>query len=68
VCQDIEIVLDDLDREALDQFEIIAVASQFEFTLEPSEAILANNYIVLHARTGLNDYPEPLRKRRLLCF
>jgi len=59
-------VLDDLDREALDQFEIIAGASQFEFTLEPGEAIVANNYIVLHARTGLDDYPEPVRKRRLL--
>lgn len=61
-----DIVLDDLDCEALDQFEAIAIANQIEFTLEPGEAIVANNYTVLHARTGFEDFPEAERKRHLL--
>ncbi len=61
-----DITLDELDREALDRFDALAHDNRFEFTLEPGEAIVANNFTVLHARTGFEDYPDPDRKRHLL--
>ena len=60
--------MDDLDREALDMFEGLAARDDvaFRFTLAPGEAILANNYTVLHARTAFEDGPTEAEKRHLL--
>jgi hypothetical protein len=63
-----ELALDDLDREALDMFEALAARDDicFKFTLEPGEAIIANNYTVLHARTAFDDHDDPALKRHLM--
>lgn len=59
--------LDDIDRAALDRFEELAVDESIamRFKLAAGEAVFANNYTVLHARTAFFDPPgEP--KRHLL--
>jgi hypothetical protein len=55
-------------QEALDLFETLADREdiQLTFTLEPGEIIFFNNCVLLHNRTGFEDYPEPERKRHLL--
>jgi hypothetical protein len=60
--------LDDVDREALDMFDALAAREDvaFRFTLAAGEAILANNYTVLHARTAFEDGPTEAEKRHLL--
>ncbi len=54
--------------EALDLFETLADRDDIKltFTLEPGEVIFFNNCVLLHNRTGFEDYPEPERKRHLL--
>ncbi len=54
------------DHEALDMFEDVAARDGYRFTLGPGEAIVANNYTCLHARTAFDDYPDEARKRHLL--
>lgn len=63
-----EAALEDADREALLLFEELAARDDlcFKFTLESGEAIIANNYTVLHARTAFDDFEEPDLKRHLL--
>ncbi len=63
-----ELTLDDADREALLMFEELAARDDicFKFTLDDGEAIIANNYTVLHARTAFEDFEEPDMKRHLL--
>ncbi len=34
--------------------------------LRPGDMQLCNNYTVLHARTGFEDWPEPTRRRHML--
>ena len=34
--------------------------------MEPGEIMLNDNPTLLHARTGLDDYPEPEHKRHML--
>lgn len=65
--QDPSIALDDLDREALDMFEALAAepSLHFEFTLKPGEAVFANNFTVLHARSSFANDPL-LAPRHLL--
>lgn len=63
-----ELALTDDDREALTMFERLAAEDDicFKFTLAPGEAVVANNYTVLHARTAFEDYGDPALKRHLL--
>ena len=63
-----ELGFDDIDREALDLFDALAVRKDigFEFTLASGEAIIANNFTVLHSRTAFDDYDDPALKRHLL--
>ncbi|MEQ9491702.1 MAG: TauD/TfdA family dioxygenase [Alphaproteobacteria bacterium] len=63
-----ELGFDDLDREALDLFDALAVRKDigFEFTLASGEAVIANNFTVLHSRTAFDDYDDPALKRHLL--
>ena len=66
--EDPEVELSDEDREALDLLESLAAdpGLHLEFTLAPGEAIMANNFTVLHARSEFEDFEEPERKRLLL--
>lgn len=59
--------LDDVDRAALDRFEDLALDESIAMRtrLEAGEAIFANNYTVLHARTAFYD-PPGAPKRHLL--
>ena len=54
------------EREALDLFEATTQSTDLRiaFTLQPGEAIIANNYTVLHARTAFTSNPD--RRRELL--
>jgi len=56
------------DVEALDMFDAIAAEDGvgYWFTLGRGEAIVANNFTVLHARTAFDDDTDPARKRHLL--
>ena len=60
--------LDVQEREALDYFDEIANRSDIraDFLLDPGEATLTNNCLLLHTRTAFEDYEEPERKRHLL--
>lgn len=53
---------------ALDQFDALAAAPAFHFTmvLEPGDVQLVHNHSLLHDRTGFDDWPEPENKRHLL--
>lgn len=61
-----EFALEPEDIEALDMFEGLAARDGYRFTLDTGEAIIANNYMVLHARSAFEDYPDEARKRHLL--
>ena len=64
--EDPEIELSTAEREALTIFETTTQREDLRvvFTLQPGEAILANNYTVLHGRTAFTSHPE--NKRELL--
>ncbi len=63
-----DIALDPQDTDALDLFEQIAnePGMGLDFTLQAGEAVFANNFTVLHARSGFTDHPDPDRKRHLI--
>jgi hypothetical protein len=54
--------------EALDLFDEITNAPEFVLNMhfQPGDVQFLNNYLVLHARTDYEDWPEPERKRDLL--
>ena len=58
--EDPTIELDDIDREAFEVFEALAAEPDLhlEFTLGGGEAVFANNFTVLHARSGFADSPD----------
>jgi Taurine catabolism dioxygenase TauD, TfdA family len=60
--------IDDFDKEALQFFEEVSKRPDLmlEFTLEPGQMYLLNNYTVLHARTQFEDFEEEDRRRHLL--
>lgn len=60
--------IDAFDREILDFFEETAKRPdlRLEFTLEPGQMYLLNNYTVLHARTQFEDFEDEDRRRHLL--
>lgn len=64
--EDPDIEITDVEREALELFEATAQRPDLRiaFTLQPGEAIIANNYTVLHARTAFTSHPD--RERELL--
>ena len=66
--EDPDIELSAADVEALDLLEQLAAdpALHVEFTLGPGEAIMANNFTVMHARSSFTDHDDPARKRHLL--
>jgi hypothetical protein len=54
------------ERGALDYLEKLTLDFAFRFTMEPGEIYFINNYTVLHARTGFEDFEEEDRQRHLL--
>ena len=58
---------DDL-REAMDYITELTHRPDLmlEFTIEPGEMAIWNNFTLLHARTAFEDYDEPELKRHLL--
>lgn len=56
------------EEEALHTFEDLAQSPEFclEVMLEAGEAVIMNNYTVLHARSAFRDGPDPAAKRLLL--
>ena len=64
--EDPDAALSTEEKEALEIFEATAQRQDLRvtFTLQPGEAIFANNYTVLHARTAFTNSSD--RKRELL--
>ena len=64
--QDPHVEITAAEREALEVFEATSQRTDLRvaFTLQPGEAIIANNYTVLHARTAFTSHPD--RRRELL--
>lgn len=54
--------------EALEAVERLCRDPRFclEMALEPGDVQFVCNHVVLHSRTGYEDWPEPARKRHLL--
>jgi len=55
-----------VETEALDLFYAIAEEVGLTMDLEPGDMQFLNNYVILHDRTGYEDYDEPDRKRHML--
>lgn len=55
-------------NEAMDMMDELANDPSFylEVPFEPGDMQFLNNYVITHARTDFEDYPEPDRKRHLL--
>ena len=53
---------------ALDALDAAAADPEFHFLtdFQPGDLQLCNNHVVMHARTGFEDHPEPERRRHLL--
>ena len=60
--------LNALEREALDALDTLSMDTDngFFFALEPGEAVIMNNYVVLHGRTAFEDGGEADAKRHLM--
>lgn len=55
-----------VEIEALDTFYAIAEEHVLTMDLEPGDVQFLNNYVLLHDRTGYDDYEEPDRKRHMM--
>ena len=62
--EDPSVELTPTEREALEVFETLAQREDLSvvFSLQPGEAILANNYTVLHGRTTFTNHPGHTRE------
>jgi hypothetical protein len=60
--------LDDRAMQALDYFDDIANRPEFrlDMLLEPGDATITNNCLLLHRRTAFEDHGDAARKRHLL--
>ena len=60
--------LTDAEADALDLMDEVANRPdvRLDLLLEPGEATLTNNCLMLHTRTAFEDAPDPARKRHLL--
>jgi hypothetical protein len=56
------------EREAVDYFEEVAEREdiRYEFRIEAGECFFANNLIHLHARSAIENSPDPRERRHLL--
>ena len=60
--------LSQVEQEALDYFDAIArePTLRLDMMLEPGDLQFANNYMILHSRTGFEDYDEVDQRRHML--
>jgi hypothetical protein len=60
--------LSGVEIEALDRFDAIAADPdlRLDMLLQPGDLQWANNYTILHSRTGFEDFEEPERRRKKL--
>ncbi|MGV3572348.1 MAG: TauD/TfdA family dioxygenase [Ramlibacter sp.] len=60
--------LSKVEHEALDLFDEIMhdPGIRLDMMLEPGDIQFANNYAVLHSRTGFEDDPDPARRRKMI--
>jgi hypothetical protein len=60
--------LQGIDADAVDYVETLAADDRFRFDmdLELGDIQILNNYAVLHARDGFEDWPEQAKRRHLL--
>ena len=56
----------DKQREALLYLEDVCPSIEFAMDFAPGDIQLVNNGLILHNRTGFEDWPEPERRRHLL--
>lgn len=55
-----------IEREALDTFYDIAEEHVLTMDLEPGDIQFVNNYVLLHDRSGYEDFDEPELKRHMV--
>lgn len=57
-----------VQQEAIRLLEALAVDDRFrvDMSFQPGDVQWVNNHVVLHSRTGFEDFEEPDRKRHLL--
>jgi hypothetical protein len=53
-------------QEAIRMFEAVAEENVMAFDMQPGDVQIANNYAIIHSRTGFVDWPEPDRRRHML--
>ena len=60
--------LSTVEVEALDCFDRIIHRDdmRLDLMLEPGDMLFANNYAVMHSRTGFEDFDQPDQQRKLL--
>jgi len=58
--------LSDVEADLFDKLDAIIEEQTLEIAFEPGDMQFLNNHVVLHSRTGFEDYPEPGRRRHLL--
>ncbi|MEM7035099.1 MAG: TauD/TfdA family dioxygenase [Chloroflexota bacterium] len=66
--KEINVPFPEVLQEGLDLFKKLANRPDIylQFPLQAGSAFFINNYTVLHARTGFDDWPEKARRRLLL--
>ncbi|HEV8298548.1 MAG TPA: TauD/TfdA family dioxygenase, partial [Acidimicrobiales bacterium] len=59
--------LTDRQREALDLFDSLLNSPEYVLNMDfqPGDVQFLNNYVIMHARTDYEDWPEPERRRDL---
>lgn len=57
--------LTDLQRDAIRVAEEIADEQRYDMTFQPGDIQILNNYVILHTRSGYEDFDEPSKKRLL---
>ena len=57
-----------VEIEAMDAFDEIIhdPKVRLDMMLEPGDMLLANNYAVMHSRTGFEDFEAPEKRRKLI--
>ena len=58
----------ELQVEALEMMDTLAEELRYDQTFEPGDMQFLHNHVIVHSRTGYDDYPEMERKRHLLRF
>lgn len=60
------VMLSKVEKEAFDIMDGLIEELRLDINFEAGDMQFLNNYVILHSRTGFEDFPEPERKRHLL--